>query len=68
MPSQAFVSPEAERLAEAGQVLAIYGERAPLFVAERLGTLDLQGDAAGIARWKAIAEALAHLMKLKAPH
>lgn len=32
-----------------------HGVRAPVFVAERIGALALAGDAAGVARWKAIA-------------
>ena len=36
-------------------------ERAPVFVAERIGALALAGDAAGVARWKAIAARMAQL-------
>jgi hypothetical protein len=32
-----------------------HGERAPVFVAERIGALLLAGDMAGVDRWKAIA-------------
>ncbi|WP_447753182.1 DUF6961 family protein [Sphingopyxis fribergensis] len=32
-----------------------HGARAPVFVAERIGALALAGDAAGVARWTAIA-------------
>lgn len=39
----------------ANMVLEQHGERAPLFVAERIGALALAGDAAGIATWKEIA-------------
>jgi hypothetical protein len=38
-----------------------HGERAPRFVAERIGALALAGDAAGVARWKAIAARMAQL-------
>jgi hypothetical protein len=38
-----------------------HGERAPAVVAERIGALALQGDAAGIARWKEIAVRIAQL-------
>jgi len=38
-----------------------HGERAPVFVAERIGALALAGDAAGVARWKAIAARMAQL-------
>ena len=36
-------------------VLKQHGERAPIFVAERIGALALAGDEAGVATWKAIA-------------
>ncbi|MBE1529822.1 acid phosphatase family membrane protein YuiD [Sphingopyxis sp. OAS728] len=39
----------------------LHGARAPTFVAERIGALALAGDAAGIARWKAIAARMARL-------
>jgi hypothetical protein len=68
IPKSAFASPDAERLAEAGQVLSTHGDRAPLFIAERIGALAQQGDDAGVQRWKDIARMLAHLMKLRAPH
>jgi len=32
-----------------------HGDRAPVFVAERIGALALAGDMAGVDRWKAIA-------------
>ena len=32
-----------------------HGERAPAFVAERIGALALVGDTGGVDRWKAIA-------------
>jgi hypothetical protein len=37
------------------------GDNAAVYVAERIGALALEGDAAGVARWKAIAEKLALL-------
>lgn len=52
------VSPDEERWAEALAVQLEYGDQAPVFVAERIGVLALQGDAAGIARWKDIATRL----------
>ena len=52
---------ELERWAEALQVLKMHGERAPLFVAERIGALALSGDADGIQRWKEIAAKLDEL-------
>lgn len=45
----------------ANRVLATHGERAPLFVAERIGALALAGDAEGIAVWQAIARRTAEL-------
>ena len=39
-----------------------HGDRAPIFVAERIGALALAGDAAGVDRWKAIAARMAQLM------
>jgi hypothetical protein len=35
--------------------------RAPVFVAERIGALALAGDAAGVARWTAIAARMGQL-------
>lgn len=40
-----------------------YGDHAPLHVAERIGALALEGDAAGIARWQAIAARLDQLRR-----
>lgn len=37
----------------------LHGTAAPLHVAERIGALALAGDAAGVARWQAIAACLA---------
>lgn len=37
------------------EVVRQHGDRAPLFVAERIGALALAGDEAGVATWKAIA-------------
>lgn len=36
----------------------LYGPRAALHIAERIGALALQGDSEGIAMWKAIATRL----------
>jgi len=43
------------------QVEHTHGERAPTFVAERVGELVLAGDAAGIERWQLIAAKLDQL-------
>jgi hypothetical protein len=45
----------------AATVLRQHGERAPTFVAERLGALALAGDTAGVATWKVIAARLQEL-------
>jgi hypothetical protein len=37
------------------------GDNAAVYIAERIGALALEGDAAGVARWKAIAEKLSLL-------
>ncbi len=47
-----------ERLAEALAVERLHGDRAPVFVAERIGALALTGDIGGIERWKEIATIL----------
>ena len=44
-----------EQMAEAIAVRRMYGDRAALHVAERLGALALAGDDAGVARWQQIA-------------
>ena len=53
---------EWELWACANQVLKTHGEKAPLHVAEQIGTLALAGDEAGIATWQAIAKRIAGLM------
>lgn len=55
------MSPERELWACALAVEKEHGDRAPVWIAERIGALALQGDAAGVARWKAIAEKLVML-------
>jgi len=56
----------------AHQVLKTHGDSAPRHVAERIGELALQGDAEGVATWKAIARRLSDLAGLGptsgAPH
>lgn len=37
------------------------GDHAAVYIAERIGALAMAGDAAGVARWKAIAERLSLL-------
>ena len=55
------MTPERELWACALQVEREHGDNAALWIAERIGALALEGDAAGVARWKAIAEKLALL-------
>jgi hypothetical protein len=50
--------PEQERQAEALAVLRIHGTGAALYVAERIGALAIDGDFAGVERWKQIAARL----------
>lgn len=38
-----------------------HGDRAPVWIAEQIGTLALKGDSAGVAKWTAIAAAWEHL-------
>ncbi len=45
----------------AAQLERQHGERAPLFLAERIGALAISGDDAGVSTWKAIAARLAKL-------
>lgn len=57
---------EEERLAEALAVDKLYGPGAPVFVAERIGALALDGDVDGINRWKAIAQRLEGIIAARA--
>lgn len=50
------------RLAEALAIQKMYSTDAPRWVAERIGTLALAGDAEGVERFKAIATRLDELM------
>lgn len=52
------MTPDEERWAEALAVQRQHGEAAPVFVAERIGTLALEEDLWGIRRWKEIAARL----------
>lgn len=47
-----------ECTAEALVVERTYGNRAPLFVTERIGALVIAGDIAGVERWREIARKL----------
>lgn len=52
---------EFELWSAANMVLTTHGERAPVFVAERIGALALAGDVEGVAVWQAIARRLSEL-------
>lgn len=43
------------RWAEALKVEQVHGDAAPAFIAERIRTLAIEGDLAGMHRWHAIA-------------
>lgn len=61
------MTPEKELWACALLVEREHGENAPVWIAERIGALALEGDAAGVARWKAIAEKLSLLWSGERP-
>jgi len=46
---------EWELWAVADAAMKRHGERAPLFVAARIGALTAEGDARGVAAWQAVA-------------
>ena len=52
-----------ERWVEALKIEEIHGDDAPRWVAERIGALALDGDEAGVARWKAVAARLDQLRR-----
>ncbi|WP_294254855.1 hypothetical protein [uncultured Sphingomonas sp.] len=62
LPIPATMTSEQERWDEALAVDRLHGPRAPLHVTERIGTLALADDLAGMARWKEIAARLDLLM------
>ena len=45
----------------ANHVLQTHGDKAPLYVAEQIGALALDGNDAGIRTWQAIAERIVQL-------
>jgi hypothetical protein len=55
------VTPEQERWAEALAIDRQLGEQAHVHIAERIGSLAVQGDMAGVERWKQIAARLDQL-------
>jgi hypothetical protein len=57
------ISPEREMLAAALWVERHHGDNGPVFIAEQIGAQALQGDAAGVERWKASAAAWQQLQR-----
>jgi hypothetical protein len=55
------MTPEQERWAEALAVAEQHGDKMWVHVAERIGALAMEGDGAGVSRWRQIA---AHLSEL----
>lgn len=55
---------EWELWAVADATLKLHGDRAPVFVAERIGALAMAGDADGVAAWQAMAH---RIVALRAP-
>ena len=49
------LTPDQERWAEALAIQKAYGDGAPAHIAERITTLALAGDKAGVRRWTEIA-------------
>lgn len=62
-----MITPERELWACALLVEREHGDNAAIYIAERIAALALEDDAAGVARWKAIAEKLAQLWTDEAP-
>lgn len=58
------MTPEEERWAEALAIERLHGDKAPVWLAERIGALALAGDTAGVARFKEIAARLVDLGRL----
>ena len=56
-----MMTPERELWACALAIEKEHGEQAAVWIADRIGALALEGDAEGVARWKAIAEKLSLL-------
>lgn len=56
-----------ELWAVANHVLGEHGDKAPLFVAKRIGALALRGDRAGVAAWREIARRLVQLEPVAKP-
>ena len=61
------ITPERELWACALLIEREQGDNAAVYIAERIGALAQEGDAAGVARWKAIAEKLSLLWSGERP-
>jgi hypothetical protein len=59
----ADLTAERARFAEALAVERIHGDQAPAFISERIHTLDLLSDHAGVQRWREIADRFNQLQK-----
>jgi len=59
------MNPVEERIAEAGQMLKMYGSDTPRIIAPRIGALAATGDAAGVQRWQEIAAQVTILAVLR---
>ncbi len=57
------MTPDQERWAEALAIEKWKGADAPVYIAERIGALALQGDEAGVQRFREIAGRLDRLMR-----
>lgn len=57
------MTPDQERWAEALAIERLHGDRAPVWIAERIGALALAGDAAGVERFRQIAKRLDELRR-----
>lgn len=57
------MTPDQERWAEALAIERLHGDRAPVWIAERIGALALAGDAAGVERFREIAARLDQLRR-----
>lgn len=65
--SDQMITPERELWDCALLVEREHGDNAAIYIAERIGALALDGDAAGVARWKVIAEKLSLLWTGETP-
>jgi hypothetical protein len=51
----------------ANTILTLHGDRAQVFVAERIGAMAMLGDQAGVDAWKAVAHRMDQLMRSGGP-